>query len=145
MNHRCQVVSSIALLILACALGCRGHFKLQAEGTLASGIDFIFTDADHKPTSVPLRELEVRSENGSMLLWHIVGRTSIDRILYGAAPDGFDVLVEPMELEPSRRYRVSAQAQQWPGAPANGDVLFEITSAGIAQSVPEYYEPPAIP
>jgi len=115
--------------------GCSSYFELHVNGRLESGIYFEVTDADRTRIAVPLRELQVDFEDGSKTLWHIKGKGDGDRLRYGVAPDGFEVVVEPAELEPARRYLVSANSKGSLSPPAGAAVLVEITASGLAREV----------
>ncbi len=132
------VCTGAVLLVLALAGGCKGSFELRVDGSLTNGIDFLVRDADGRPLSVPLRELEVRAEGEAERLWHIAGSGTLGRVRYGEVPDGFEVLVEAQELEPGGRYRVSGAGGRWPEPPSSGDVLFELTEGGLAFTVFDY-------
>jgi hypothetical protein len=121
--------------ILVGIQGCSNYFELHVTGSLESGIYFEVTDADRSRIAVPLRQLQVNSEDGNTILWHIKGEGDVVRLRYGVAPDGFEVVVEPADLDPARRYLVSANSKGWLSAPAGAAVLVEITPSGLAREV----------
>lgn len=133
----CQATPALVLLfsVLAGIQGCSNYFELHVSGTLGSGVDFEVSDADGHNISVPLRQLQVSSEDGSRTFWHIKGEGDVGRLRYGLAPDGFEVIAGPEDLLSGQRYLVSANSKGWLSAPAGAAVLVEITSSGMAREV----------
>ena len=134
-RNRSSLVVALVAGLCCLAATCHAPVGFEISGDLDSRVHFAVSDLTEAETLVSVREVVVAQVAGGEV-WHLNGQASLQSLVYGQTPDGMEVALGPVPLQPDGAYYIVVIGDSGWGREAKGTCRFGLDEAGRVHTEP---------